>query len=103
MNVYKELQDKHQQEFNDFPIVFAFGREQFEKEMRSLGLGPSETDKIYALGDTGGFYRRTDAPRLQEMFDRHERERQEAINADLTGSGCSGMNSQSTSTATQKI
>jgi len=87
MDIYRELRDKHQREVNDFPIAFAFSKEQFEKGMRSFGLDPSETDKIYIFGDTGGFYRRADAPQLHEMFDRHEKERQEAIDTDLTGNG----------------
>lgn len=87
METYQELRNRQQQEVNAFPMVFAFSDKQFVEAMRELGLDPSETDKIYALPGTGGFYRRSDAPALHEMFDRHERERQEAIAADETGDG----------------
>jgi hypothetical protein len=87
MNRYKALKEKHQQEVNTFPMRFAFSDKQFEEGMRELGLSPEDTDKIYALPGTGGFYKRTDAPTLHEMFDRHEKERQEAIAGDQTGDG----------------
>lgn len=86
-NLYKALRDRQQKEVNDFPFFFAFSNEQFEKGMRSLGLQPSETDKIYKLGNTGGFYRKTDSPRLHEMFDRHDKELHDAIAADSDGTG----------------
>jgi len=85
--MYKELKERHQAETNEFPFMFAFSNAQFDEGMRKLGLKPTDTDKIYSLHGTGGFYRRTDAPRLHEMFDRHERERQEAIANDTTGDG----------------
>ena len=84
---YKELKKKQQNEFNEFPFMFAFSNEQFCEGMKKWGLSPTDTDKIYCLGDTGGFYLKTDAPRLREMRDRHERERKEAIANDKTGDG----------------
>lgn len=87
METYQELRDRQQKEVNAFPMVFAFSDKQFAEAMRELGLDPTETDKVYAIPGTGGFYRRSDAPALHEMFDRHERERQEAIEADETGDG----------------
>lgn len=86
MNRYKELKDKHQQEVNSFPMMFAFSQEQFDKGMKKLGLEPSDTDKIYSLGG-GGYYKKSDAEALHEMFNRHEKEMQEAINNDTTGEG----------------
>ena len=87
MNTYKVMRDKHQQEVNAFPIQFAFNDEQFKAGMRKLGLNPEDTDQVYGCGGTGGFYRRSDAPRFYEMLERHERERQKAIDADSTGGG----------------
>lgn len=87
MSSYTEMKERHQIEVNAFPISFAFSNKQFEEGMKQLGLDPSETDKVYSLGGTGGFYRRTDAPALHEMFARHECERQEAMAADETGDG----------------
>lgn len=87
INAYTELKDRHGAEINAFPMFFAFDMEQFNEGMRKFGLDPSEKDKIYKFGNTGGFYLRSDADRLREMFDRHDRERQEAIDADTTGEG----------------
>lgn len=87
METYQELRSKQQQEVNAFPMFFAFSNKQFEEGMRKLGLDPSETSKIYAIPGTGGFYRRSDAPTLHEMIDRHEREIQKAIEEDPTGDG----------------
>jgi len=87
MSEYTILKQRHQQEVNDFPFIFAFSNQQFEEGMAKYGLTPKDTDKIYKFGSTGGFYLRTDAPRLKEMFDRHEKEKQEAISADTKGNG----------------
>jgi len=86
MSAYTQLKQKHEKEFNEFPIFFAFSDKQFEEGMAKFGLSVDDTDKIYKLGNTG-FYRRTDAERLREMFDRHEKEMQDAIDADSTGEG----------------
>jgi len=82
MNKYKELKNKHQEEVNKFPMFFAFSNTQFEEGMKSLGLDPSETDKLYKAGGTGGFYRKTDAERLHNMFDRHRQEMKKARETD---------------------
>lgn len=87
MNKYLTIKERQQKEVNAFPMFFAFSDEQFRAGMVKLGLLPDETDKIYRLGHTGGYYRKSDAPVLREMFERHERERAEAIAADETGEG----------------
>lgn len=65
---YKEYTEKRQQEFNALPIFFAFSNEQFKTVMEELGLTESDTDKIYKLDDTGGFYLRSDADKIREYF-----------------------------------
>lgn len=87
MNKYTELRDRQQKEVNAFPMFFAFSNKQFEEGMKKFGLDPKDTGKIYKLGNTGGFYRKTDAPALREMFERHTKEMEDAINADTTGEG----------------
>lgn len=87
MNAYRELRDRQQKEVNDFPMFFAFNDKQFEEGMRKLGLEPTDTDKIYKLGNTGGFYRKTDSPKLNEMFTRHTDEMEKAIAEDKDGTG----------------
>ena len=87
MNAYHAMKKRHQEEVNAFPMAFAFNDRQFEEGMRKLGLEPEDTDKIYSLAGTGGFYRRTDAPCFHAMLDRHYDELQAAIDADLSGKG----------------
>lgn len=87
MNKYKALKDKHQKEVSAFPMFFAFSQSQFDEGMRSLGLEPTDTNKIYKFGDTGGFYRRSDAEELNSMLLRHSLEMDEAIADDTTGEG----------------
>lgn len=78
MNKYRELRDRHQAEFNEFPMFFAFSNKQFEEGMASLGLRPGQTNMIYSMGG-GGYYRKADADAFHEMLDRHDRELKEAM------------------------
>lgn len=87
MNKYKALKDKHQAEVDAFPMFFAFSEDQFDEGMKKLGLKPTDTDKIYKLGSTGGFYRKSDSQALRDMFARHRQEQKDAIAADPTGDG----------------
>ena len=87
MNSYLQMKERHSHEFEEFPIFFAFDNKQFADGMKSLGLDPAETDKIYTLPGTGGFYRKSDAQWLRDIFDQHDKEFQEAIDADPTGEG----------------
>ncbi len=87
MNQYRTLRDKQQKEVNEFPMFFAFSNKQFEEGMAKFGLTPDQTDKIYKFGNTGGFYLRTDSEKLFAMFEKHEKERSEAIASDPTGEG----------------
>lgn len=86
MNRYADLKQRQQQEFNAFPMQFAFNDRQFAEGMAALGLGPTDTDKVYTAPG-GGFYRKEDGPRLKKMMDRFDRELQSAIAADETGEG----------------
>ena len=86
-NTYITLKERHQKEVDEFPFFFAFNNKQFDEGMEKLGLRPKEKNKISKLGNTGGYYRRTDGERLIEMFSRHEKEMQEAIDSDPTGEG----------------
>ena len=78
---YEELKQKHQTEFETFPMLFAYGDEQFKQVMEKLGLRPDELDKIYLFGESGGIYLRTDAPALHEMLARQKNEIREAMNS----------------------
>lgn len=82
MNKYTELKSKHQAEVNAFPMFFAFSDKQFEEGMAKFGLTITDTDKIYKLGSTGGFYLRSDSQKLKDMFERHAKEMDDAIKND---------------------
>ena len=84
---YEQMKDRHQAEWNAFPLMFAFSSEQFDRGMSKLGLLPTDTDKIFRLGNTGGYYRKDDALALKEMTGRHSDELHAAIAADSTGEG----------------
>lgn len=85
-NAYLDLKRKHEQELNDFPMVFAFSDCQFKESMAKLGLTEKDTDKIYSIGG-GGFIRKEDSQRLNELIERHAKEMQDAINSDENGQG----------------
>lgn len=86
VNAYLEMKQKHQEAVNELPIAFAFSNEQFAEGMKTLGLKPTDTDKVYSLMG-GGFYRRTDSELIHGTFKRHAEERIAAIAADETGDG----------------
>ena len=87
MNEYRIMKNRQQKEVDEFPLFFAFNQQQFDEGMRKFGLQPNETNKIYKLGSTGGFYLRTDSDKLNEMFLRHAQEITAAIENDATGDG----------------
>lgn len=86
MNRYADLKQRQQEEFDTFPIQFAFNDRQFAEAMAALGLEPTDTDKVYKAPG-GGIYRREDGPRLKAMMDRFDQELKDAIAGDQTGDG----------------
>lgn len=87
MNAYMEMKQRHQEEINAFPVVFAFGNQQFEEAMKKLGLKPSETDKVCSIYGAGDIFRKSDVPAYLEIVKRHRKEMEDAIAADRTGEG----------------
>lgn len=86
MNLYRELRERQQNEFNSFPISFAYSKEQFEDGMRRLGLEPNETNKVTSIS-AGGFIRKSDVDAFKKMIDRHKKQHEKAIADDKDGSG----------------
>lgn len=84
METYEVMKQRHQKEVNDFPLGAAFSDKQFEEMMKNWGLTVNDCDKIYRIG-SGMFVRKSDHKAMHEMFDRHEKELQDAIKADKTG------------------
>lgn len=86
MNTYKQLKDKQYIELNAFPLGAAFSNKQFAEMMQKWGLTVDDTDKIISIG-AGCFIRKSDKEAFFNMFNRHEKEKQDAIAADKTGDG----------------
>lgn len=86
MNEYSEMKQKQHDEFNSFPLGVAFSNKQFKEMMEKWNLSEDDADKIYSIG-SGCFIRKADAPMFDEMMECFEREKQEAINADVNGDG----------------
>ena len=84
---YSTMMARHQKEVNVLPIGFAFSNKQFEEVMAKWGLKPTDTDKVYKLGNTGGFYRKEDSDFIRGTLQRHARELEAAIDSDETGDG----------------
>ena len=82
METYRKMRQRHQAEANALPLMFAFSSKQFDEGMRKLGLEPDQTDQIYKLGNTGGFYKKSDSELIFNTFDKHEKEQQEAMQND---------------------
>lgn len=84
METYEAMRQRQQKEVNDFPLGAAFSDKQFEEMMKNWGLTVNDCDKICRIG-SGMFVRKSDRKAMHEMFDRHEKELQDAIKADKTG------------------
>lgn len=72
---YAELRQKHQEEFNNFPIGFAFSDEQFDEWIEKWNLKLNENGKYDVIGiGGGGFIKREDLGAFNEMCRRHREE-----------------------------
>lgn len=87
MNAYAEMKARHQERVNALPLKFAFGMKQFREMMESWGLTENDTDRIYKMSGTGGFYLREDSDLIFNTFEENEIEMQVAISNDIDGSG----------------
>ena len=85
-NLYLEMKRKHEKDFGEFPIMYAFNKEQFHKGMLKLGLEITDTDKVYKTA-AGGFYKKEDSQQLKDLLDNSSKEMEDAIKADTTGNG----------------
>lgn len=88
MNKYVELRRRQQEEFNKFPLHFAFGKEQICEKFSELGLDPhKDLDKIECIPGTGEFILTKDKLAYMEMSNRHREELISAIKEDKNGDG----------------
>lgn len=71
---YLGIKNRYQEDFNKLPIHFAFGNEQWEKELRSMGLDPNNEEdikKLVGIGVGGGFMLRSDSHLLKDFLKTH--------------------------------
>lgn len=90
MNRYKEMRDRHQKEYEELAegnVFYAFTDDQFDEGMRSIGLDPEDTDKIYRGSVGGMFYRRGFSDTLKAFWRGADQELREAVEDDKTGDG----------------
>lgn len=74
---YLDLQKRQQKELEDFPIAYAFSKEQLEDALRKLGVN-SAVECVSVMGH-GDIVKRTDAPKFLAMLHRHTEELQNAM------------------------
>lgn len=78
---YAVMKDAQQKEYNEFckgKVFYAFNEEQFNEGMKSLGLTPDDTDKIYR-DPYGSYILRSQAPARAALVKRLNSERQEHL------------------------
>lgn len=86
MNAYAEMKKRHQEEANALPMYWAFSDEQFDQQLKELGLTRNDTGKLCKTFG-GGFCLASDAQMIADTLRGHRREMEEAISADETGDG----------------
>lgn len=84
MNEYQQLMDRQQEEYNRFPMFFAFSPEDFDRGLLQIGLSHEASDQVKSIGH-GGFIRKADEAQYLAMSRRHYEELQNAISSDSTG------------------
>ena len=73
---YEELKDRQREEFNNFPIAYAFSDEQLVRALEKLGAKKEECVSVFGHGD---IVKKEDAPKLLAMMKRHDQEVAEAM------------------------
>lgn len=74
---YLQLKKKHTKAVEDFPIAYAFNKEQLKEALGKLGVEDvKECTTIFGHGD---IVKKTDADRFIEMLENHTKELQDAL------------------------
>lgn len=68
---YLDLRSRHQKEFDEFPIVYAFNDEQLKEALEKLGATKEQCVSVFGHGD---IVRREDAKALISLLDRQQEE-----------------------------
>lgn len=77
---YLDLKKKHQHEFEDFPIAYAFNDEQLKEALEKLGATKEECVTVFGHGD---IVKRTDVKALLAMMKRHDKELKQKLRDDI--------------------
>lgn len=73
---YLDLQKKHQDELTNFPIAYAFSKEQLDEALVKLD---AKKEECVTVMDCGDIMKRSDVPAFYEMLKRQENELREAM------------------------
>ena len=76
---YLELKKKHQKEFEDFPIAYAFNDKQLQEALEKLGATKEECITVFGHGD---IVKRTDAKALIKLLENHDEEMKQRLRDD---------------------
>ena len=76
---YLELKKKHQKEFEEFPIAYAFNDKQLEEALEKLGATKEECVSVFGHGD---IVKRENAKLLIELLDRQNKEMKRKLRED---------------------
>lgn len=77
---YLDLKKKHQEEFEKFPIAYAFNDKQLQEALEKLGATKEEVITVFGHGD---IVRRTDAKALIALLERQDEEMKQRLKDDL--------------------
>ncbi len=77
---YLDLKKKHQREFEDFPIAYAFNEHQMKEALDKLGATKEECVTVFGHGD---IVKRTDVKALLTMMKRHDKELKQRLRDDI--------------------
>ena len=83
-NLYLELKERQQEQFDKFPMFFAFSKEQLEEGKQKLGV---KDNKEISRFCSGGFIRKSDTQAFTDMLRKQDVELKKAIKNDETGEG----------------
>ena len=76
---YLDLKKKHQEEFEAFPIAYAFNDKQLQEALEKLGATKEEVVSVFGHGD---IVKRTDAKDLLKMMKLHDEEMKQRLRDD---------------------
>lgn len=77
---YLDLQEKHREELNNFPIAYAFNDQQLREALEKLGV--ESTDECVTVFGHGDIVKKGDAKKFVDMLKRHTQEVKDALIAD---------------------